>query len=144
MKYHRNLFAVGDSNSNHWLGVHHLFDKLAIGCYFLQQTDFDGTSTLSEIKVVKINKLELDIIVFPNPTSEIINISFGESPQSSTLQEADYLIQLFDQSGKLVLQENRDIEETNVSIYTSGVPAGRYLLQVQSGRLTFTKQVILL
>jgi hypothetical protein len=49
-----------------------------ISYYRLKQTDFDGTETFSETKTIRIDKMEnTKINVFPNPTSDVINIELN-------------------------------------------------------------------
>jgi hypothetical protein len=76
-----------------------------ISFYRLRQTDFDGTSTWSDIVSVLIGGSD-NIIIFPNPADDFIRIIFPDDlwMEQSTVVLTDVL-------GNTVLKESENISE---------------------------------
>jgi hypothetical protein len=67
--------------------------------YRLKQTDTDGASSYSDIIYVSCSELQNDLMtVFPNPSNDLIVVSFN-----SSISEDEYLISITDMVGKIVL-----------------------------------------
>lgn len=99
--------------------------------YKLIYTGFAGTATgnvyfnsqlLSAVGIETPNAMT-DISIFPNPTSDIINIKNTENQLIN--------IQLFDLSGRLVLTEST--QNSNHQISVRELPSGVYFIKLQSG-----------
>jgi len=101
-------------------------------------TSQDGTLILTHgfqqkliITTVEENLEDLvDVTIYPNPTSEMINIQFQTSP------DKEILVSLLDGSGKLVKTDRIDVAMMNKTINMQDLPAGLYYL-----RLTITVAV---
>ncbi len=70
--------------------------KNGTNMYRLVQEDLDGTKTYSEVRVVKLNGQSVSM-VFPNPSTGVVNIS-------RTADGKKMNIQVIDQSGRIVSQ----------------------------------------
>ncbi len=90
----------------------------------------DANNTLTQgfhqtkLTVTAINDIQVsgvEIKVYPNPTSDFVNVHF-----SKTLENPSYL--LFDLSGKLLQQKN--IESTDVKINMTSFAEGSYILKL--------------
>ena len=92
-------------------------------------TIYDTVTIRTPLKVKNIEKI--DIKVYPNPTSDIINI------ESSDIINANIL--LIDNIGKVVLEES--INSNNKSIYIKGLSEGRYNLIIENGNYKATKYI---
>lgn len=97
----------------------------SISYYRLKQVDFDGTVSYSPIRAVEGVSSASDIVLMPNPTSDVINIRFGEFT-ATTVQ-----IMIYAADGKLVL--NRELPISSYQVLTlpetNDFAAGTYLLR---------------
>jgi hypothetical protein len=97
-------------------------DVPTMGDYF-ELLDFQNN--LSET-----NELKNSIMIYPNPTNEIINISLENKCDS-------FSTQLFDVNGRLI-QESKNKNEINLYDEQKGI----YFLKIQSGKVTSTFKII--
>ena len=63
----------------------------------------------------------LNISVYPNPASNVVNVSFSNLPKKGTK------ITLMDMNGKEII--SRPVENRNESMYIQHLPAGMYLVK---------------
>ena len=94
------------------------------------QTELTVTSIEETLSDVRMN-------LFPNPTSEYLNIELGNN-------EKDINLQLYDMSGKLIHQDVINAYDTKYVLPMQSVATGKYLVQMQSedGKLNTTHQVV--
>ncbi len=83
--------------------------------------------TLSEASTSVANTSIIAASIYPNPASNTLQIQ-------SPLTEQQYVIQIFDVRGQLLLQQNMSAHEKQVNISTLG--AGTYMLKVSAGNST--------
>jgi hypothetical protein len=82
----------------------------------------------SKLTVTAINEIQfsdVEIKVYPNPTSDYVTVHF-----SKILENPGYL--LFDLSGKLLVQKN--IESTDMNIDMNRYSGGSYILKLRNNR----------
>jgi hypothetical protein len=138
----------GAGNANYEL-QYEIIDKQPLdgnSYYRLKQVDFDGTTTYSDIRSLFKNMDNIDLIVFPNPTSEVIYIQFGENPESNLK-----IISLYDQSGKIVRQltpKNKsasDWQITNnaITIDISQFAPGTYNISIITDRNITNHKIVI-
>ncbi|MBI2279657.1 MAG: T9SS type A sorting domain-containing protein [Bacteroidetes bacterium] len=103
--------------------------------YRLKQTDFDGAFSYSDVRVVFLN--ELDIInLYPNPANEQITLIIGSSSDDVlSLQVVDVL-------GRILINEQYNILKglTTLSINTSSLVSGSYIIKATNSKSNFTKK----
>lgn len=94
------------------------------------QTQLTVTSVEEVLSNVRLN-------IYPNPTSELLNIEFGNNGQDITLQ-------LFDMSGKLIHTDKVEAYQAKYVLPMNEVATGNYLVQMQSvdGKMTTTHKVM--
>ena len=94
------------------------------------QTQLTVTSVEESLADVRLN-------MYPNPTSEVLNIELGNN-------ESDINLQLFDMSGKLIHQDKIEAYQTKYVVPMNQVATGNYLVQMQSvdGKMNSTHKVI--
>lgn len=78
----------------------------------------------------------IDLAVYPNPASEKLNVTFEA-------QGGDYLIQVTDLQGRVVLSESHSnlSGSQNLEVNTSNLSSGNYLLSVAQSGASFTKMI---
>ncbi|MCB9185764.1 MAG: T9SS type A sorting domain-containing protein [Flavobacteriales bacterium] len=105
----------------------------------------NGTNILTqgfhqtELTVTAIEETLADIRlnIYPNPTSEYLNIELGNN-------EKDISLQLFDMSGKLVHKDVINAYNTKYVLPMQSVATGKYLVRMQTedGKMNSTHQVV--
>jgi surface protein len=121
MKSKGNLNSITNyeySHTNIESGLHY---------YRLKQVDLDGQYAYTDIREVKIIGNLNDIQIYPNPSSDIVNVTNCEGNF--------YLIS--DVNGKIVKEGN--INLGNISIYS--LPPGYYYLTIVNGREVTKKKL---
>ncbi len=96
-------------------------------------SEAQGVQQPYEISVIDgINhfKLELDLSAFPNPTSNYLTLTVGDSDALSSGQTHKLSYQLFDLSGKLL--DSNQINQTSTTIKMEALPTSTYFLKVKS------------
>lgn len=78
----------------------------------------------------------IDLTVFPNPASDEVNLTFEA-------QGVDYLVQITDLQGRVVLTENYSnlTGAQSISLNTSSLKTGNYLISVAQDGGSFTKMI---
>ena len=92
---------------------------------FVAQALERGNITPQKINIVS-NDGPLNIKIYPNPTDELVNISFGK--QNNT----GFIFEIYDASGKILINKNikKGIEIYNVDI--SNFVSGSYIYKIKS------------
>jgi len=95
-----------------------------VSYYKLKQVDYDGKTTQSN--VISIDKLEQDnvVIIFPNPSSDVLNINCGRNSLMNSI------IQISDLSGNLVFSKQIVHEIFQTSIGIENFTAGMYFIRI--------------
>ncbi len=119
-QYTDNLMSIEKSTTN-------------ILYYRLNQVDFDGKSSLSEIKIVKLEEVNNEINVYPNPTNNVLNISF--TPQSSSV-----VMNLYDITGNII--KNVTTLNSNNQIDLSELNNGIYFIIVTGNNLFLSRKFV--
>jgi len=112
-----------------------------ISYYRLKQTDFDGnTEILKSIAVnCNIDNDNQNIVFYPNPVSDFVNVYFYN------IEDENTLIELYDGLGKLILSRNLRQEELNsgmLNLNMSKYADGVYVLCFKSDDYTYTEKII--
>lgn len=96
--------------------------------YRLKQTDFDGTTTYSDVKSVVIDEVtNSQIKIYPNPT---FNTTIVKGNDSELKELAVY--DIFGQDITSTVMNHAAINTTQISIDLSNVPQGLYLIQTKT------------
>jgi hypothetical protein len=98
---------------------------------YIDNINISSATSLSENEIVGLN-------VYPNPASTEVNVSFEA-------KNANYLVKLVDLQGRVIANQNlTNLNGTQViSIPTSTVAKGSYVVSITSNGLTSTKSVVI-
>ncbi|MFI5220822.1 MAG: T9SS type A sorting domain-containing protein [Bacteroidia bacterium] len=110
--------------------------------YRLKQMDVDGKYQYTEMKEVALqrtNSVSMNISVYPNPNSNLLNIDLLSSGQRTLT------FSLYDACGKQLVSEKYQTEpgRKNYQINTSQIPPGVYLLHITGDLETLHKQKLI-
>lgn len=126
-----NFMDIGQVDGNgttHELHQYELYDDQAIqgtSYYRLQQTDFDGTITMSPVIAVHFSGNNSGLQLFPVPADQSVFVN------QHTNDNTNYII--YDASGKLVLEGKEAVTGTGFFIPTRQLQNGIYHLEIFSG-----------
>lgn len=111
-----------------------VIDTYDNGTNILTQGFHQTELTVTSIEEVLSN---ISLNMYPNPTSELLNIELGNN-------EADINLQLFDMGGKLVYSDKIEAYQTKFVLPMNTVATGNYLVQMQSvdGKMNTTHKVM--
>ena len=90
----------------------------------VQHSNLDEGSKENIEKPEDINAIDANIIVYPNPTTDFVNLSM----EGVNLENGQNTYQLFSYQGKLIQQNS--IEEDNTQISLNHLSSSTYILQV--------------
>ncbi len=100
--------------------------------------DKDGSYTYSKVVAVTLNDNRKSLIVFPNPVKETLFVQFVSTKAEKLV------LQVTDLQGRILQQENMQVSIGNISlsVSTSGLARGSYILLVKSSGSMQQKQFI--
>ena len=128
-----SLNAAGNSTNVSTYNFTHTKPVNSFNYYRIKQIDIDGRFKYSEI--VKVLKKQKDqILIYPNPATEFIQIDF-------TSTQKTILVNIFDAIGKLVIQTNV-LNVNPLKINVSALSKGKYYLQLSDGELNVNGKFI--
>lgn len=98
--------------------------------YRLKQVDFNGKFEYSEVKVVNFNLGDVELSVYPNPVTDVIN--FSEVVKS---------VEIYNLQGALILKNETKATSINISVQ---IKTGVYILKATLPNGSFiSKQIII-
>ena len=78
----------------------------------------------------------VEVTVYPNPTSEVVNISFGK------VIDKEILVYLLDAQGKLVKTDRIETSAVTKTLNMQDLPAGIYYIRLAKGKLVNVYKVV--
>jgi len=116
--------------------------NLGFGSFSCTITDTNGcifeVGPFEVDDVVPVNEVELfsKLNVFPNPSSDLINIEYHLK------ENKDLLIELFDLNGSILVQKYTGSPKSKVNISVSDLRSGFYILRFVSNGKVFSRKLI--
>jgi hypothetical protein len=99
--------------------------------YRMRQTDFDGTTSFSQIVGVEFNDILPEIAIYPVPSNGLVDINV------SRYKHFDLNIASMD--GRTMTQGNNI--ETHTQVDTQNFPAGVYLVRIEAGGKSYFRKL---
>ncbi len=107
-----------------------------INYYRLRQVDFDGSSTLSQVEVVRFETESIEMVIAPNPSSDYtyVNLTKGLE-QEATLEVFNVLGA---RVGQVLIDQDQMIQRLNINF----LPNGTYFVRLQVGDKLLTQKIV--
>ena len=107
-----------------------------VNYYRLKQVDFDGTSDYSDIRAVELRTASTELSIFPNPASDLLNISFEKSIETGQ-------VQLFNSAGQVVQSQYLMQGADQTQLQLDQLADGMYWISIEAdGQIHGEKVVI--
>lgn len=118
--------AAGYSSAPLDYRLHDASLGMGIWYYRINMVDYNGRSTLSPIVTATIDRWNSNLVLAPNPVSDVLNITFRTVPQDGVTMS------IIDAAGRLVRDIRVTLPEGSAlaTISTQGLDAGSYTLAV--------------
>ena len=128
VNYTFNYTVPSTSNKNEMYAVVVIIDNRTGEIVNANKVGF-STASVGDVQTI-------DLAVYPNPASDKLNVSFEA-------QGGDYMIQVTDLQGRVVLSESHSnlSGSQNLEVNTSNLSSGNYLLSVAQSGASFTKMI---
>ncbi|MBK9958881.1 MAG: endonuclease [Chitinophagaceae bacterium] len=94
--------------------------------YRLKMIDIDGKFHYSSNAIVRINNNISDIVIYPNPTSQGININLTERLLAGSQ------LMVFDASGRKVKEQAVRANEVNINVDVKQLTQGKYFIRINN------------
>ncbi|MFC5282753.1 T9SS type A sorting domain-containing protein [Pedobacter alpinus] len=102
--------------------------------YQLIQYDKDGKQTDLGIRGVDVSFSLKELSVYPNPASSLVNLSFDA--------EVYQKVEIIDLTGKMLVNETINKQESNISLDISKLATGVYNIKLTGQKKVITKQIV--
>lgn len=137
-------FVDGRGTTTEFISYNFLdqFPKDGFNYYRLKQIDFDGAFEYSKTRAIKVNHAGLDILVYPNPTSDELHIDLSQA-MTFLSQNLSGQIQLFNSLGTSISSFEISGNDPSTILHLRDYPKGIYALFISIGQENFTKQIII-
>jgi hypothetical protein len=108
--------------------------------YRLKMIDIDGSSTYSPIRIVNFNEeLSNEVLIYPNPFNDKLNIGF------SIISGNSVQVEVIDLFGKVCYKGSQTLDATNPEFIVPSLTklsSGIYIIKVQNGNEIYSRKLI--
>ncbi len=102
--------------------------------YRLQQTDTDGKTTDLRVRSVVFKLSNTEVAVYPNPTADFASVKFATGLFNQ--------VTIVDLSGKVLIQQVINSEQTEVKLDLSAYKTGTYIIRLTGRKKSSSHKVI--
>jgi hypothetical protein len=130
------LTTVGGESFTNEIQTYEVLDHDPYGglnYYRLKQVDLDGKTTYSDIRLVDFSTIGRAILIYPNPTKDVVYIERKNSDIRTQ-------IELFDAVGRSVMVHESQQEEGRTTISLKHLPTGVYTMRFGSSTTRIIKE----
>lgn len=99
-------------------------------------TSLGGMDYNASITDINNSENNMSFSVYPNPAQDFVNISLSNNTEKSIINVLDYL-------GRVVYSETVPANEKEISINTTNLEKGSYLVEIISNNKTYSKKIII-
>jgi len=104
--------------------------------YRLQSVDIDGQFSNSQVVAVHLNKKDVQLLVFPNPVKEVLQVQTNGISGQATLSITDAAgRQLYTRD--IILEQGSNSMPVNIAQFSSGI----YYVRLSNGKDNFVKSI---
>lgn len=131
-----NIGFVGAKSANNSGSSYEFIDENPLpkyNYYRLQQEDYDGKTTYSQVVSVNFNRQQPSIVISPNPAQSFIHVK--NIPANSR-------VQVFSADGKQVYNA-QNVHQAELTISLENYPAGNYFIRINDMRsINITRKLV--
>jgi len=125
----------GDSDSNVYYDFVDNNVEAGVTYYYrLNQEDFDGKTDYSDVRKARIETLENEVVLQPNPTRGFANLTWKRAVGT-------YQVEVFDAAGRLILSED-NLQDASYRIDLSNNADQIYLVRITTADEVISKRLI--
>lgn len=125
----------GNGNSNQLINYSYIANAFPDDYVRLVQYDFDGTRKAYDAYFVNCDVEQNYLIIYPNPTSQNINIATNEFVTN---------IEIINSQGQIIYNINENpAKDINLNINISSLANGMYVVKVHTSSKIYTEKVII-
>lgn len=136
-KQFERLTQIASAGNSNTVKDYSFFDQQPLmgnNYYKLIQIDHDGKETELGVKVVNFPLSAIGIQIYPNPTVDMVKISFGENGYTTLM--------VTDINGKIVERRSIQSGQSSVEVSLNNRPSGTYLLHLNGPDGRFTEKIL--
>ncbi|MCB0546269.1 MAG: lamin tail domain-containing protein [Phaeodactylibacter sp.] len=122
------LSGAGDSQEPRQYEFLHDEPEFGTNYYRLQQVDFDGASSHSEILAVELNSRKEPLRLYPTAVDHTLTIEWPQEPRQPLT------LTIFDLQGRLATNIELTAQGRRTQLSVEHLPPGTYVLSVPQGR----------
>ncbi|MBR9860464.1 T9SS type A sorting domain-containing protein [bacterium] len=138
---HSYFWDFGDGTTSMEKNPSHEFDAFGVYTVSLTVTSDCGTSTfVDSVSTFKVNIPELaklNVAVYPIPADDYIKVDFGTETNSKLT------LRLIDQQGQEIYTNTSQVSDRSISINTSDLAAGLYILSISNGEAISNIRIVI-
>lgn len=134
------IASAGGYNVNGALSISWTLGETIIPTFTSQDGSLILTHGFQQKLIITAVEENIDLLVnikvYPNPASEVVNIQFEEPI------DGEIVVAILDSQGKLVKRETVEADMVEKQISLQGFPAGIYYLRLTKGKLVNVYKVV--
>lgn len=133
----KDFFPIGEvqATGNASYNFKHLHPVSGKNYYRLKSTETSGHFAYSKIVTAHISLAE-ETVFYPNPTSGLVLIRCNPDMINQKV-----MVSVFTQDGKKVYGKDVNVMRSDISMSLAEMPAGKYMISLESNGKTVTKQI---
>jgi endonuclease I len=112
--------------------------RASVVYYRLKMIDQDGKFENSKVVAIKLNNNLSNALVFPNPTTDALNIKLYQ------VLQANSTLQVLDVTGRIVKQLTVNFNTVNINLDVKNLVAGRYFVKIVNDKQIINESFVIM